>query len=400
MASDVYVNDSARRYRVLAAGVLNLILVMGISRFSYTPLLPLMQESTGLGPAEGGWLAAINYLGYLAGAVLASRITDLELKDRMYRAGLVLAVITTAGMGLTDSFWLWSILRFLAGVSCAAALLMGSGLVLHWLIRNNHRGELGIQFSGVGLGMVLCAVAVELMSSILDWRQQWFALTVIGAAILVPAWAWLPRPESSFSSAAHSTLEDSPPGDTFMKLVTAAYFCAGIGYVVSATFIVALVDELPGLEGKGVWTFLVMGLAAAPSAIVWDFVARRFGNLNALIAACLLQALGILLPVIEPNIPLTMVGAVLFGGTFVGIVCLVLTMAGRFYPSQPAKFMGKMTIAFGIAQILAPAFTGILREQNGDYAAGLYAAAGAMVLAGLLLLMARSRETLRSPAIA
>ncbi len=392
-------NDRIQRYRVLAAGVLNLVLVMGISRFSYTPLLPLMQENTGLGPAEGGWLAAINYLGYLAGAIVASMISDLELKDRLYRIGLLAAVVTTAGMALTENFWLWAILRFLAGLSCAAGMLIGSGLVLHWLIRNNHRSELGIQFSGVGIGMVLCAVAVEAMNSLLDWREQWLALTAIGAVILVPALGWLPRPEPQTGIGGQKGMEDSPPGATFMKLVTAAYFCAGIGYVVSATFIVALVDELPGLEGKGLWTFLVMGLAAAPSAIVWDLVARRFGNLNALIAACLLQAIGILLPVIEPNIPLTMLGAVLFGGTFVGIVCLVLTMAGRFYPSRPAKFMGKMTISFGLAQILAPAVTGVLREYNGDYAAGLYAAAGAMVVGSVLLLLARSREGL-SPALA
>ncbi|WP_269079085.1 YbfB/YjiJ family MFS transporter [Marinobacter similis] len=64
-------NDSAQRYKVLTAGVLNLILVMGISRFAYTPLLPAMLESPELGAAEGGWLAAINYLGYLCGALIA-----------------------------------------------------------------------------------------------------------------------------------------------------------------------------------------------------------------------------------------------------------------------------------------------------------------------------------------
>ncbi|MEP5177774.1 YbfB/YjiJ family MFS transporter, partial [Marinobacter alexandrii] len=181
-------------------------------------------------------------------------------------------------------------------------------------------------------------------------------------------------------------------------LFTVAYFCAGIGYVVSATFIVALVDELPGLEGKGVWAFLVMGLAAAPSAMLWDLIARRIGNLNAMIVASLLQAVGILLPIIEPNIVFTMLGAILFGGTFVGIVCLVLTMAGRFYPSRPAKFMGKMTIFYGVAQIIAPAITGLLREYNGDYAAGLYTASAAMVVGALFLIMAKSREFGAKPA--
>lgn len=390
-------NDPIQRCKVLTAGVLNLILVMGIARFAYTPLLPAMQEQTDLGAAEGGWLAAINYLGYLVGAVVASVISDLELKDRLYRIGLVAAVVTTAGMGLTENLWLWAIFRFFAGLSCAAGMLIGSGLVLNWLMRNNHRGELGIQFSGVGLGMALCAVAVEVMNTVFDWREQWFVLTAIGALILIPAWTWLPRPESIPSGVNRKTMEDSPPGAIFMRLVTAAYFCAGVGYVVSATFIVAIVDELPGLEGKGVWAFLVMGLAAAPSAILWDLVARRVGNMNALIAASLLQAVGILLPVIEPSLMLTMLGAILFGGTFVGIVCLVLTMAGRFYPSRPAKFMGKMTISFGIAQIVAPAFTGILREHNGDYAVGLYTASATMLVGSVLLLMAKSREVGETP---
>ena len=385
-------NDPVQRYRVLTAGVLNLILVMGIARFAYTPLLPVMQQNTSLGPAEGGWLASVNYLGYLLGAIIASLVSDMQVKDRLYRIGLVVAVVTTAGMGLTENIWLWSILRFLAGLSCAAGMLIGSGLILHWLMRNNHPGELGIQFSGVGLGMVLSAVAVELMNAVLDWRQQWFVFAALGAVILVPAWVWLPRPEPTPAAVNSKTMDDSPPDSSFIKLFAFAYFCAGVGYVVSATFIVALVDELPGLEGKGGWAFFVMGVAAVPSAIIWDLIARRIGNLNALIAASLLQALGILLPVIEPNILLTMIGAVLFGGTFVGIVCLVLTMAGRFYPSRPAKFMGKMTISFGIAQIIAPGITGLLREYTGDYAAGLYAASAAMLFGTVLLAMAKSRE--------
>ena len=75
-----------------------------------------------------------------------------------------------------------------------------------------------------------------------------------------------------------------------------------------------------------------------------------------------------------------LIGAALFGGTFIGLVSLVLTMAGRFYPTRPAKMMGKMTIAYGVAQIAAPAVTGLLAEQSGTYADGLYLAAAVMML--------------------
>ena len=82
------------RLKVLAAGVLSLVLMLGIARFAYTPLLPLMQQQAGLGTADGGWLAALNYVGYLSGAILASLISDVVLKDRLYRVGIFVSSAT------------------------------------------------------------------------------------------------------------------------------------------------------------------------------------------------------------------------------------------------------------------------------------------------------------------
>ncbi len=392
-------SDQIQRLKVLGAGVLSLILMLGIARFAYTPLLPVMQQQAGLGMSEGGWLAAINYLGYLCGALIAALISDLVVKDRLYRIGLVVAVVTTAGMGLTENIWLWAVFRFFAGLSSAAGMLIGSGLILNWLIRHDHHSELGIHFSGVGLGIACCAVAVELMSHHFDWSQQWMLLTLMGALILIPAWAWLPPPDTSVTTNSGAAMTDAPPSREFMRLFMVAYFCAGVGYVVSTTFIVAIVEQLPGLAGKGAWTFMVVGLAAAPTAILWDLIARRFGTLNALISASIVQILGILLPVIEPSLTFTMIGAVLFGGTFVGMVSLVLTMAGRYYPTRPAKMMGKMTLSYGVAQIIAPAITGLLAESSGDYTDGLYLAAAVMVVGTLLLLMLKRLERCETPVL-
>ena len=385
-------NQSITRLKVLGAGILSLILMLGIARFAYTPLLPLMQQQAGLGIAEGGWLAAINYMGYLSGAIIASRINDLILKDHLYRLGLIVAVVTTIGMGLTENLWLWASLRFFAGLSSAAGLLLGSGLILHWLIRNDHRSELGIHFGGVGLGIACCSLIVALMTDYLDWRQQWFLLTALGIAILFPAWRWLPRPDISNVTHGGQPMTDRPPSRLFLRLFMAAYFCAGVGYVINATFIVAIVNQLPGLAGKGYWTFLVLGLAAAPACIVWDFIARRVGDFNALLAAFLLQIVSIILPIIEANLFFAMAGAVLFGGTFIGIVSLVLTIAGRYYPTRPAKMMGKMTISYGVAQIIGPAIAGILAENSGNYNGGVYMAAGAMVIGSLLILKLRTLQ--------
>ncbi|MDD2664166.1 MAG: YbfB/YjiJ family MFS transporter [Dechloromonas sp.] len=384
--------EQTQRLKVLAAGIFSLILALGVARFAYTPMLPLMQQQAGLGVAAAGWLAAVNYAGYLAGALVASLIGDLVLKDRLYRIGMVVAIGSTALMGLTTDPAVWALSRFLAGLSSAAGMLLGTGLILNWLIRHEHRSELGIHFAGIGLGIAGCAAVVELLGHYLDWQAQWLALSALGGLLLIPALAWLPAPDRSGVSRSGVPLEDRPPSPLFLRLFMAAYFCAGVGYVVSATFIVAIVDQLPGLAGRGNLVFLAIGVGAAPACINWDLIARRTGELNALILAALLQIVGILLPVAVGGLAAALFGALLFGGTFIGMVSLVLTMAGRFYPTRPAKMMGRMTLSYGAAQILAPALTGWLAIHYGGYAAGLYLAAGVMVVGTLLLFALRSVE--------
>ena len=376
------------RFKVLSAGIFSLILVLGVARFAYTPLLPLMQQQAGLGVAEAGWLAAINYAGYLTGALMASRISSLVLKDRLYRIGMVLAIVSTLVMGLSTNLLVWAISRYVAGLTSAAGMLLGTGLIMNWLIRHNHRSELGIHFAGIGLGIAGCAGAVMLFTPWLDWREQWFAFTALGCLLLVPALRWLPPPDTSGLTTSGQKLQDQPPSSLYLRVFMAAYFCAGFGYVVSVTFIVAIVNQLPGLHGWGNLVFLAIGIGAAPACINWDFIARRSGDLNALILAALLQIVGILLPVLMPGLWAAMLGSLLFGGTFIGMVSLVLSMAGRYYPGMPAKMMGKMTLSYGVAQIIGPAVTGQMGARFGSYNAGLYVAAAVMALgAGLLVLL-------------
>jgi predicted MFS family arabinose efflux permease len=381
------------RYKVLASGAFSLLLGMGVARFAYTPLLPQMQEQAGLGLAEAGWLAAINYVGYLSGAVVASLISDPALRDRLYRVGMVVAVLTTAMMGITTDPTVWAVSRYLAGLSTATASLLGTGLILNWLIVHDHRGELGIPFAGIGLGIAGSAAAVALMNRWgLDWREQWYAFTAIGFFLLVPALRWMPAPERGTVTRSGHSMQDAPPSAAFLRLLMAAYFCAGVGYVVSATFIVAIVDRLPGVAGHGTLVFLFIGLGAAPASVISDLVARRIGEVNALILAAVLQIAGILLPVLGNGLLPALLGAALFGATVMGIVSLVLTMAGRYYPTSPARMMGKMTLSYGIAQVIAPAVTGSLAMHLGSYRDGLYLAAVVMAIGALLLVLLRVVE--------
>lgn len=369
-----------RPWRVLTSGIFALVLSMGVARFAYTPMLVSMQQQTGLNDALAGWLAGWNYLGYLTGLLLVTALKDLILKDRLYRMALLLAVVTTAMMALDDAPLLWGVSRYLAGISTAGGLMLGSGLILNWLIRHGHRGELGLHFSGIGLGILFGALVVELTARMTDWQGQWWLLAALGALLLAPAWGWLPRPNQGVPLAPHHSNATEEPGPLWLWLLQGAYLCAGFGYVVNATFTVLMTEQQPALAGQGGLMWVLVGLAATPAPLLWDRLARRLGYLSALQWGYSLQILGILLPVFSASLVAAVLSALLFGFTFIGIVSLVLTMVGVRYPAHPAAIMARLTLGYGLAQIIAPVVAGELAESTGRFDVSLLMVAAIMVL--------------------
>ena len=298
----------------------------------------------------------------------------------------MLAVLTTAAMALTTDIYLWAILRFVSGICTSAGFIIASGLILKWLVHQGERGELGIHFSGIGLSIFIAAALVEVLLKLsVSWQYQWIYLSLMAVVFAIPAWIWMPDPARNMQNLLVTKVVGHPPSKTFTWLIMAAYFCAGYGYVVSATFIVDIVEGLPALKGHGQQVFIILGLAATPAVLLADRVARKWGYLRTLFLAYTLQIVGIILPTLSDNLLVIAISAILFGATFVAIVSLVLTMAGHFYPSNPAKFMGKMTLTYGVAQIIAPASTGLLAAWLGNYNFGLYLSAGTMLIGSLLV---------------
>ncbi|WP_310385279.1 YbfB/YjiJ family MFS transporter [Roseateles sp.] len=380
-------------WQVIVGGICGLILTIGLARFAYTPLLPLMQAQAGLSDVEGGWLASINYLGYMSGALLAAWIDDARLRQRLYSSGLVLSLIITALMGLSEHFWVWALSRYLGGLCGAAGMLLGSGLVLNWLMRHGRRPELGLHFTGLGLGIVVSALGAFAMTGLLlSWGQQWLGFAGLGLLFLWPAWVWRPPvpPALHGSHVAAST-----PSRRWMGLMTLMYFCAGWGFVISATFTVAIVERQPALAGQGPWAWALVGLAATPAVFLWDKLARRWGELKALLLAFALQTVAVLLPAWSASLGAALVGALLYGATFIGIVSLTLALVGRRAPNNPGKAMARLTLSYGLAQVCAPALTGVLVQASGSFRTALWITAAVLAVGmGLLLLLLREREVL------
>jgi len=377
-----HAEDRVQRLKVIAAGICALILTVGIARFAYTPFLPVMLDQTTLSPLAGGWLATFNYLGYLFGVVLISLISNLKLKYQFYRFNLIVAVVSTVVMGLTSDVVIWSLSRFLGGMSSTAGIILAAGFVMSWLKHHGYKGQLGLHFSGLGLGIVIPGLVIIAMDSFYDWAMQWILIGVFGLIFFIPAWRCMPAPDSS---PKIQSLTQPAPSSQWMWLMIAAYCCAGVGYVISATFIVAILEAMPALSGKGNWIWVCLGLMAVPSCLLWDRVANRIGESKALILSYSIMLVAIITPALSNHLLINSIGAVLFGATFAGVVSMMLVFIGHQFPVNPAKAMAKLTISYGIAQITAPAITGYIASHSGSYAAALWLAAVCMFI-GILCL--------------
>ncbi len=372
-------------WQVLTGGICGLVLTIGLARFAYTPLLPSLQIQTGLTDAAAGGLAAINYAGYMSGALAATWIDDVRWRHWLYSAGLWMALVTVAAMALTTWMPAWALIRYIGGLCGATGMLLGSGLVLGWLMRQGQRPELGLYFIGLGLGIVVSALGAWGLSQLWPtWSDQWLAFAAFGLVFFVPAWKWRP-PVPPQVVVSHDAATGGLGSPRWTWTMLTSYFAAGWGFVISATFTVAIVEREPALAGQGPLAWAMVGMAAMPAVFIWDLVARRVGDKRALLLAFGLQTLSVMLPAMSGELWAALAGAVGYGATFIGIVSMTLALVGRRAPNNPGKAMAKLTLSYGAAQMLAPVVAGYMAQTTGTFKGALWLTAGVMA-AGMALL--------------
>ena len=390
---------NANRYHVLISGICALVLSMGIARYSFTPMIPVMSDQMGVTESLAGLLAGWNYIGYLTGLFIVWLVADLRAKDFFYRYGLIVAVIATAAMAAHEHSLVWYASRFFAGVTSATGFMLGTGLVLNWLHHNGFRSELGIHFSGIGLGIVLSAIVVDLTGwggyFDFNWRLQWVALAGVGLLLCLPAFLLLPMPkeneiEMSRDKDVGIGSDIDPPSARWVWLLSAAYFCAGFSNTLNVTF-TALIAELQPLEGLGARVWMVVGLVAAPSSFIWDRIARKTTPLDSLIGAFALNAVGNIVLATSSSLTTTIIAAILFGFTFIGIVSLTLSTVGRAFGLKATQVMARLTFGYCVAQILSPILSGYVAEITGSFRAPLFTVTAIMGI-GLICLIATRPE--------
>lgn len=380
-------SQSLSTWKLLVAGISSLVLTMGISRFALTPLLPDMQVATGLGDDGAGFLAAFNYAGYLSGALIASRLRNPDLKLKLFRIGMILAVVTTLAMGLTDNLYIWVGLRYVAGLTSAAGMVVCTALVLDHLNQRHRPDFIGIHFSGVGLGVVLSGTVLTLIAPYTSWDQGWLIIGAFALFLAIPASFWVNTHGLKAAPARHENAVSITQRRIIMLL--ASYTFAGATFSIGSTFIISVMAENPALADSRNIAWILLGVALAPSCYLWMKAANKYGDFTSLTVAYLIQALGCALPVLWPSPTTALLGGFLFGACFMGIVTIVLALGGKLSPHNPSALIGILVVAYGVGQIVGPVLAGIAMEQTGIASIGLWSAAACSLVSILFLLGTR-----------
>lgn len=365
----------------LTAGFLALAVAIGIGRFVYTPILPAMADGLGLTRAQTGLIGSANFAGYLAGALAAAHPLLLE-RRRLWLAGaLATCVATLVAMGWCSTLGAFVTLRFFCGAASALGFVLATALVMDRLTQIGRPDLSSLHYAGVGSGIALSAVVVSFAGqSGFEWRALWEISGLLALGLAGPILWLLPGPVAAVSRAATG----GATSNSIARLVL-AYGLFGFGYVITATFLVAIVRDLPQLSSAEAYVWLCVGLAAAPSVALWKGVERRMGFRQSFALACLVEASGVLVSVLAMNVQSILYAAVALGGTFVALTSLGIDGARRLRPGDRQRIVAVMMAAFGTGQVVGPTAAGVLADATGSFTApSLAAAAALLVAAGLV----------------
>lgn len=352
MGKSEYDALSAKVTPLVARGSAGLAVSMGLGRFFYTPILPLMVGSLGWTGPSSAWIATSNYAGYFAGSLAISR-GWMPISKRLYRAALVLTTILLVMTALSGSPWWQIVVRFLAGVS-SALVFVSVTQNISVVKRRAHDG--GIIYAGVGLGILISGGIVLVGGNATSWRALWLICATVSAALSLLAWNWPIHEDSPGSSSARQRSDQGQEAlHKPLRWLSAGYLFQGAGYIIIGTYLVVLAQPVFG-QTAAASTWLVAGCATAPSPLFWSYVANRVGTFKTLAGCYFLQVTGAVVAVFSSGPGLLLVAAAVFGATFMGVT--MLTIEAGLKAGSPVA-AASLTTWYSLGQIMGPAVVAI-----------------------------------------
>ena len=368
-------------WRAVMAATASVLVGIGLARFAYSPLLPVVIARGWFAPGAAAYLGAANLLGYLAGALLARPLAAQVGVRPLVRGAMLAASLSLLACCVPQPFVWFFLWRLVSGMSGGVLMILGPSAALA-LVPATRRGlASGVIFTGVGLGIAASGtlVPVLLRSGL---TTAWLGLGAASVLLTALVWRWWP------AMAAPTPVRAAVAMRGRLGLISASYGLCAMGLVPHMVFLVDYVarGQARGLAvGSLTWVLFGLGALAGPLVLGRLADALRPAAAMRLGTACELACVMALLLVRDPVVSGTMV--MLAGMLVAGITTTMLTRVHEAAGNDPAarqRGWTRATVAWALGQAAGAYGLAWLYARTGDYAVLLETAAAAVVLAGML----------------
>jgi len=380
---------------------------LGITRFAYGLLLPVMKGDLAWSYTLAGAMNTVNAAGYLLGALVTPWLLKRLGAVRVLLWGAVLASVFMALSGFFIDAAPLLLQRLLAGVASAFVFIAGGLLAARLGTRAPQQAGLllGLYYGGVGWGIALSALGVPLLLDAArgvahGWVWAWWGMALL-CLVATAVLAWPARILQKQELIAQTV--QAPEPHLIQKIswwsmgwALAGYTLFGVGYIGYMTFVIALLREQGASAGAVTLFYTLLGLAVVASARIWARLLDRSKGGGALALLNALLGVATVLPALTSAWPVVLASGLLFGAVFLSLVASTTAFVRHNLPSaQWAAGISAFTILFAFGQIVGPTVVGWIADGPGGLARGLLYSAGALWLGALLAW--RQRPLARRP---
>lgn len=367
---------------------------LGIGRFAYSLVLPDMRDSLHWSYSAAGFMNTINAVGYLAGALVASRLIRRFGWSAAVRGGTLACLVSLALCASTGNFFVLSLARLIAGLGAATGFVGGGALAATIAQSRPERANflLSLFYAGPGIGILSSGLIAPFVLALFgpgSWWIVWWAMTLLAAAMTVPLFLIRIESRAEFTQSGGASFAIAP-----VLIYLVGYFLFGAGYIAYMTFMIAYVRDAGGGAAAQAAFWSLIGLSALVTPWVWRGVLAL--NHGGLATAIILgtNALGASLPMLGHSTVLLATSALVFGVAFFAVVTSTTAFVRFNYaPAAWPTAIAAMTIAFGIGQTLGPIVVGAITDALGSLSYALNVSAAMLVLGALASLCQRRLAT-------
>ena len=368
---------------LILTGIAALTIAVGIGRFSYTPILPYMISELNLTTTEAGLIASSNYLGYLLGSLIPIFPQFPKNIRSIFIYSIFISIISLFAMGLTNTFEVFILIRFIHGIFSAFVLILGTSLIVSHVQKKGKIFLGTAHFSGVGLGMALSAIVVSYLGFLnFTWDELWFSIGILAIMLSFQIIKFTPIQKAEVKY----NLKSKHKTNLGFSLITISYGLYGFGYVAFGTFISTMSRLTPGLEKTEPFVWFVVGITGIPSVFFWNWFGSKIGNDIGLFLANLILGLGVLFSVLINNEFGIFISCILFGLSFVPITSMCLLEGQKRFSGSFIVSTAILTFSFSIGQMIGPYLSGLLTDYYGSFFFSMIISGIVLIFGSLLMI--------------